>query len=49
MIALGTLVIRTGKGLGYDTRKMRIKGNPAASKLIKVGARKGFQVKDLKV
>jgi predicted dehydrogenase len=49
MIALGTLVIRTGKGLEYNAEKMEIHGNPAASALITIDAREGFRVKDLRV
>jgi predicted dehydrogenase len=49
MIALGTLAIRTGKGLSYDSKNATIAGNDAASEMLKVGARKGFRVRDLKV
>ena len=49
MIALGTLAIRTGKGLEYDSKKMQIKGNPAAQAMMKVETLEGFRIKDLVV
>jgi len=47
IILLGTLAIRTGKGLKWDSETMKISGNPEAAKLIKVDARKGWDIKDL--
>lgn len=49
MIALGTLAIRTGKGMDYDAGKMQITNNPEAQAMIKEEAREGFRLEDLKV
>jgi hypothetical protein len=48
MIALGTLAIRTGKGIEYDVKKMQILNNPEAQAMIKEEAREGFRLEDLK-
>jgi predicted dehydrogenase len=47
VILLGTLAIRTGKGLGWDPKTMTVKNNPEAQKLVEVSARKGWAVGDL--
>ena len=47
VIVLGTLAIRTGKGVEWDARKMKIKGNPEANDLIEVPAREGWRIRDL--
>ena len=49
MIVLGTLAIRTGKGLEYDAKKMRILKNPEAAKLLKPAAREGFRPENLRI
>jgi predicted dehydrogenase len=46
-ILLGTLAIRTGKTVKWNTEKMQIDGNPEASKLINIQAREGWRTKDL--
>ena len=47
VILLGTLAIRTGKGLKWDSKSMKISGNEKAADLVKVEARKGWRVQDL--
>ena len=46
-IILGTLAIRTGKGLGWNAKDMKITGNKEAAALINVEARKGWRPTDL--
>ncbi|MEI6537215.1 MAG: hypothetical protein WCN98_17870, partial [Verrucomicrobiaceae bacterium] len=46
-IILGTLAIRTGKTVNWNAEKLEITGNPEASKLIKLEARKGWRIEDL--
>jgi hypothetical protein len=46
-ILLGSLAIRTGRGLSWNADKMEIADNPAAAGLIKVEARKGWRAEDL--
>ncbi len=47
VILLGSLAIRTGKGLQWKAETMEITGNPEAAKLIKPEARKGWRAEDL--
>lgn len=47
VILLGTLAIRTGKGLKWDAENMTISGNDAAARLIEIPARKGWTTADL--
>jgi hypothetical protein len=47
VILLGTLAIRTGKGLEWDAKNMKVKGNDAAAALVDVEAREGWRAKDL--
>ncbi len=47
VILLGTLAIRTGKRLEWDAANLKIKGNPEATALIEVEARKGWRAEDL--
>ena len=46
-IILGTLAIRTGKGLEWNAKDMKISGNKEAAALIDVEARKGWRPSDL--
>ena len=46
-ILLGSLAIRTGKGLKWNGEAMSISDNPEAADLIKVEARKGWRPEDL--
>jgi predicted dehydrogenase len=46
-ILLGSLAIRTGKGLGWKADTMEITGNPEAAALIKTAAREGWRPEDL--
>ena len=46
-ILLGSLAIRTGKGLKWNAEAMEITNNPDAAKLIKIAARKGWRPEDL--
>ena len=46
-IILGTLAIRTGKGLGGVLKDMKISGNRKAADLVNVEARKGWRTSDL--
>ncbi|MDP6859113.1 MAG: Gfo/Idh/MocA family oxidoreductase [Verrucomicrobiales bacterium] len=46
-IILGTLAIRTGKGLEWNAKDMKITGNKEAAALINVEARKGWRTSDL--
>ncbi|MGZ0655715.1 Gfo/Idh/MocA family oxidoreductase [Coraliomargarita sp. W4R72] len=48
-IALGTLAIRTGKAIEYDSKTMTITNNDAANALLQTEARAGFRVEDLSV
>ena len=47
VILLGTLAIRTAKGLKWDAKSGKISDNDAAAQLIEVPARKGWTVADL--
>jgi predicted dehydrogenase len=47
VILLGTLAIRTGKGLKWNPDGMKISGNDKAASFVKQPARKGWQVEDL--
>lgn len=47
IILLGTLAIRTGKKVTLDGDAQKIIDNPEAAELIKVEARKGWDIKDL--
>ncbi|MDP4611366.1 MAG: Gfo/Idh/MocA family oxidoreductase [Opitutales bacterium] len=47
MIALGTLAIRTGKAIDYDTKTMTIHNNDEANALLQTEAREGFKVEDI--
>lgn len=47
VILLGTLAIRTAKGLKWDANRMKISGNDVAAKLIEIPARKGWTTADL--
>jgi len=47
IILLGTLAIRTGKGFKLDGDATKILGNPEAAALVKIEARKGWDIKDL--
>ncbi len=44
---LGTLAIRTGKPIEYDSKNMRIPENPEAEALLKVDVRDGWDIKSL--
>ena len=46
-IILGTLAIRTGKGLEWSSKDMKISGNQEAADLVNVEARKGWRTSDL--
>ncbi len=46
-IILGTLAIRTGKGLEWSSKDMKISGNKEAADLVNVEARKGWRTSDL--
>ena len=46
-IILGTLAIRTGKGLEWSSEDMKISGNQKAADLVNVEARKGWRTSDL--
>ena len=46
-IILGTLAIRTGKGLEWSSKDMKISGNKEAANLVNVEARKGWRTSDL--
>ena len=46
-ILLGSLAIRTGKGLAWNADELKIEGNPEAAALIKPEARKGWRPEDL--
>ena len=46
-IILGTLAIRTGKGLELSSKDMKISGNQKAADLVNVEARKGWRTSDL--
>jgi hypothetical protein len=46
-ILLGSLAIRTGKSLKWNSETMEITGNPEAAKLINPEARKGWRPEDL--
>lgn len=47
VILLGTLAIRTGKGLDWNSETMEIGGNDEAAKWIDIEAREGWRPKDL--
>ena len=47
VILLGTLAIRTGKSVKTDGDATRIVSNPKAAALVKVEARRGWDVTDL--
>lgn len=47
VILLGTLAIRTGKTVKTDGDATRIVDNPEAAALVKIEARKGWDIKDL--
>ena len=49
MILLGTLAIRTGESIEFDHENMRILNNAKADALLKVEARKGWDVESLRV
>ena len=46
-IILGTLAIRTGRGLEWSSKDMKISGNQEAADLVNVEARKGWRTSDL--
>lgn len=48
-IALGTLAIRTGKSIEYNSDTMTITNNDEANALLQTEAREGFRVEDLQV
>ena len=43
MVLLGALVQRTGKNIEWDSKKMKVKGQPEFDELIKEPVRKGWQ------
>ncbi len=47
MIILGTLAIRTGKSVEFDSKNMKITNNPEAHALLEVPARKGWDLASL--
>jgi predicted dehydrogenase len=47
VILLGTLAIRTGKGMKWDAKGGKISANDAAAKMLEVPARKGWTTADL--
>ena len=43
MVLLGALAQRTGKNIEWDSKQMKVKGQPEFNALIKEPARKGWQ------